>query len=40
MEQCKHNIYLQRHRRTFWQKLIGIKEVYVCSRCGYMLRVK
>jgi hypothetical protein len=38
MEQCKHNIYLQRHRRTFWQKLIGklkkstsVHDVDICS---------
>ncbi len=37
---CQHGIYLQRQRRTFFQKLIGIKEIYVCSNCGYVLKVK
>lgn len=37
---CQHGIYLQRLHRTFFQKLIGIKEVYVCSKCGYVLKVR
>jgi rubrerythrin len=37
---CQHGIYLQRLRRTLFQKLIGIKEVYVCSKCGHILKIK
>ncbi|PAW09654.1 hypothetical protein B6K85_16055 [Vibrio sp. V1B] len=37
---CKHGGYLQRRQRRLWEKLVGIKEVYVCSRCGYIKRVR
>ncbi|NOJ17451.1 hypothetical protein F0239_08205 [Vibrio jasicida] len=37
---CEHGIYLQRRPRTFMQKILGIKEVYVCSKCGYVLKLR
>ncbi|PCD88956.1 hypothetical protein COR52_07430 [Vibrio mediterranei] len=37
---CKHGNLLQRQKRTLWQKLRGIKEIYVCSRCGHIVTVK
>ncbi|PAW09655.1 hypothetical protein B6K85_16060 [Vibrio sp. V1B] len=37
---CNHGVYLQRQQRSWIQKLIGIKEVYVCSKCGYVLKLR
>jgi rubrerythrin len=37
---CQHGNLLQRQHRTFWQKLMGVKEVYVCSNCGYVLKIR
>ncbi|EOV0117840.1 hypothetical protein ACTNIH_000704 [Vibrio parahaemolyticus] len=39
IEMCTHGAYLQRVPRNFFQKLLGIKEVYVCTKCGYVLKV-
>jgi rubrerythrin len=37
---CKDAQSLQRQHRTFWHKLIGIKEIYVCQKCGYQLKIR
>lgn len=37
---CEHGIYLQRRQRTFFEKILGIKEVYVCSKCGHVLKLR
>ncbi|WP_286036871.1 hypothetical protein [Vibrio sp. SCSIO 43140] len=34
MCKCKHAVSLVRVRRSVWQKLSGIKEVYRCRECG------
>ncbi|CAH1524260.1 Uncharacterised protein [Vibrio owensii] len=40
MNTCQHGIYLKRQKRTLLQKLMGIKELYVCTKCGYIIKVK
>ncbi|AAF93280.1 conserved hypothetical protein [Vibrio cholerae O1 str. 2010EL-1786] len=40
MLNCTHTNHLQRKRRTLWQKLIGIKEVYICRECGHIIKIK
>ncbi|EIL2909412.1 hypothetical protein QPB21_002322 [Vibrio alginolyticus] len=30
---CCDSVHLRRRRRTFWERLVGIKEVYICSNC-------
>ncbi|CAK6716535.1 conserved hypothetical protein [Vibrio harveyi] len=37
---CNHGVYLQRQQRSWFQKLIGIKEVYVCSKCGHEIKLR
>lgn len=37
---CEHGIYLKRRQRTFLEKILGIKEVYVCSKCGHVLKLR
>ncbi|ALM72244.1 conserved hypothetical protein [Vibrio vulnificus YJ016] len=37
---CNHSIHLQRHHRSFWQKIIGIKEIYICQNCGHTIKVR
>jgi hypothetical protein len=36
---CEHGARLQRQRRTRVMKLLGIKEHYICSNCGYELLI-
>ncbi|CAL9979626.1 hypothetical protein VPHD81_0002 [Vibrio phage D81] len=36
---CNHRNYL-RTRRKLWQKLIGIKKIYVCQDCGYKMIIR
>ncbi|ADT85639.1 hypothetical protein VFA_000583 [Vibrio furnissii CIP 102972] len=40
MASCNHTNQLQRLRRTFWQKMLGVKEVYVCKHCGQIVKIK
>ncbi|CAE6933933.1 hypothetical protein ACOMICROBIO_NCLOACGD_03554 [Vibrio sp. B1ASS3] len=40
MNTCQHGIYLKRQKRTLLQKLMGIKELYVCTKCGHIIKVK
>ena len=37
---CDHKNHLQRQHRSLWQKLTGIKEVYICRQCGEKVIVK
>lgn len=37
---CRHNLYYQKRKRTFFQKICGFKEVYICTNCGYLLKVR
>jgi hypothetical protein len=36
---CEHGVRLQRQRRTRVMKLLGVKEYYICSNCGYELLI-
>ncbi|TXY10794.1 hypothetical protein FXE99_10140 [Vibrio mimicus] len=40
MLNCTHTNNLQRKRRTLWQRLLGIKEVYICKECGHVIKIK
>ncbi len=35
---CKHEA-LQRQKRSLFMKLLGVREYYVCSRCGQKLLI-
>lgn len=37
---CNHNVYFKRTRRTLWHKLLGIKELYICSKCKHVIKIK
>lgn len=37
---CNHSAHLQRQHRTFWHKIMGVKELYVCTKCGHVVKVK
>ncbi|SUP44183.1 Uncharacterised protein [Vibrio furnissii] len=32
--QCNHLGSLQRVKRNIWHKFFGIREVYMCQKCG------
>jgi len=39
MNTCQHGIYLKHQKHTLLQRLIGIKEIYICTKCGYIRKI-
>ncbi len=37
---CDHKNQLVRQHRSIWDKLSGIKEVYICNNCGKRIKLK
>lgn len=38
--QCDHKNQLVRQHRTIWDKLSGVKEVYICKKCEKLIKLK
>ena len=40
MDQCDHKNQLIRQHRNLWDKLSGVKEVYMCKKCGKIIKLR
>ncbi|WP_169795772.1 hypothetical protein [Vibrio tritonius] len=40
MDQCDHKNQLIRQHRNVWDKLSGVKEVYMCKKCGEIIKLR
>ena len=40
MEKCDHQGQLMRQHRSFLDKMLGVKHVYVCKKCGKRIKLR